>query len=339
MLILYLTSNARVNLLDFLDDELELPVKKLVGQFSLLSFVVRDMRHFSHVRYVALDRAAITEPDDELVQALLSYLTIYDMRVILIAEGLPMSSPFMQRLTLAGLLNIVTATEIEEIQTELRACFSEDGMQRFKPLFKSIPLQEVKPSLPLDDEQYRFGCTNITIAIAGCDRRVGVTTTAFNLTCWINAHGGTACYLEANTGKHLAHIIQLFKPDKRGNAYVMDHIDLYFTPELNQTYNFIVIDCGTLSERTLKDSFVNADVRILCGSAMPYELPVFYKAMDRCKELSTQALGLFVPEDLKPYLVQSISKDILFGNNSHDLFDPNVNGHFHKKVLEVFMEN
>lgn len=338
-MILYLTSNARVNLLDFLEEEQELPVKKLVGQFSFLSFVVRDMRHFAHVRYVALDRAAMTESDDELVQALLSYLTIYDMRLVLIAEGLPLSSPFLHQTTQAGILNIVTATEIEEIQTELRACFSEDGMQRFIPVSQSNILNEVKSSLPLIEEQYNFGCMNITIAIAGCDRRVGVTTTAFNLSCWINAHGGTACYLEANTSKHLAHIIQLFKPDKRGNAYVMNQIDFYLTPELNQPYNFIVIDCGTLGDRTFQESFINADLRLLCGSAMPYELPVFYKTMDRCKELSTQALGLFAPEDLKPYLVQSISKDIVFGSNSHDLFDPKVNGHFHKKVLEVFIKS
>ncbi|WP_044482091.1 hypothetical protein [Paenibacillus antibioticophila] len=85
-MILYLTSNARVNLLDFLEEEQELPVKKLVGQFSFLSIVVRDMRHFAHVRYVALDRAAMTDSDNELIQALLSYLTIYDMRMVLIAN-------------------------------------------------------------------------------------------------------------------------------------------------------------------------------------------------------------------------------------------------------------
>ncbi len=339
MMILYLTSTAQVNLLDFLEEEHELPVKKLVGQFSFLSFVVRDMRHFAHVRYVALDRAAITESDDDLAQALLSYLTIYHMRMVLIAEGLPLSSSFLHHLTQAGIVNIVTATEIEEIQTELRTCFSEDGMQRFKPPSQNAIISIEKPSLPLNEEQYRFGCSNITIAIAGSDRRVGVTTTAFNLTCWINAHGGTACYLEANISKHLAHIIQLFKPDKQGNAYVMNQIDFYLTPELNQPYNFIVIDCGTLGDRTFQESFVNADLQLLCGSAMPYELPVFYKAMDRCRELPAQALGLFAPEDLKPYLVQSISRDIVFGSNSHDLFDSNVNGHFHKKLLQFYIES
>ncbi|MNC65252.1 hypothetical protein D3C75_1155270 [compost metagenome] len=83
---------------------------------------------------------------------------------------------------------------------------------------------------------------------------------------------------------------------------------------------------------------MNADVRLLCGSAMPYELPVFYRVMGRCKELSVQALGLFAPEDLKPYLAQTISQDILFGSSSHDLFDPNVNGLLYRQLLQVYIE-
>lgn len=337
-MILYLTSNRRINLLDFLTEEQELPVKKLVGQFSFLSFVVRDMRHFAHVHYVVLDRAAITESDHDLVKALLSYLTIYDMRFILIAEGLSASSFLLQQLTQAGVFNIVTATEIGKIQTELRVCFSVDGMQCFKPDSPCSSLQEEISSSQADEDPCRFSCTNITIAVAGCDRRVGVTTTAFNLTYWINAHGGSACYLEENISRHLAHIIQLFKPDKRGNAYVMDNADFYLTPDLNQAYNFIVIDCGPLGEHSLQESFLNANVRILCGSAMPYELPVFYKAMERCKEFPTHALGLFTPEDLKPYLEQSISKDILFSSNSHDLFDSQVNGKLHRKLLQSYID-
>ncbi|AET57207.1 hypothetical protein HPL003_02130 [Paenibacillus terrae HPL-003] len=96
----------------------------------------------------------------------------------------------------------MTATEIEEIRNELRECFSEEGMHRFMP--DSPPKIEEK-SIHIHHEentQYQFNCSNLKIAIAGCDRRVGVTTTAMNLVCWINAHGGTACYVEANPNNH-----------------------------------------------------------------------------------------------------------------------------------------
>ncbi|WP_342415484.1 hypothetical protein NST83_20490 [Paenibacillus sp. FSL R10-2782] len=333
-MILYLTCDVRINMLDFLEMEQELPVKKLVGTFSLLSFVIKDMRHFAHARYLALDREAITESDEELIQALQSYQTIYDMRVVIIAEGLSSGSPFLQDLIQFGVLNIVTTTEIGEIQAELRECFSEDGMQRFKP--DTLPqVSEVKPTTMLLEEsiQYHFTCSNVKIAVAGCDRRVGVTTTAMNLVCWINAHGGKACYVEANTNNHLAHIIHLFEPEKMGNAYVLENNDFYMTRELNRNYNVIVLDCGVLTEQRLQDDFASANIRLLCGSSMPYELAGFYRAVERCKDLSIQPLGLFVPDDIRNYLTQTIDRNIIFADHSHELFDSQINGELYKMLL------
>lgn len=332
-MILYLTSEARVNLLDFLEQEL--PVKKLTGYFNLLSFVIKDMRHFSHVRYVALDRTALTESDDELIQALMSYQTIYDMRVVVIAEGVPSDSSLVKQLIQIGILNIVTASGMEGIRSELIECFSEDGMQRFKSASLPPMKEEMAPSvLPEKHVEYSFTCSNLKIAIAGCDRRTGVTTTAMNLVCWVNAHGGTACYVEANSNNHLAHIIHLFEPQKVGNAYILEDNELYMTKELNSDYNVIVLDCGILNENRIQDDFLLSDIRLLCGSAMPYELARYYRTIERCKDLSIQPLGLFVPNDIKAYLTQTIDKNILFANDSHELFEPHVNSELYKKLLQ-----
>jgi hypothetical protein len=333
-MILYLTSISKVNLLDFIEIELEMPIKKLIGSFSLNSFVVKDMRFYNHVRYVAIERGAIKETDEEMVQALLSFQIMYEMRIIVISEGLLESSPILQELIQADIQNVVIAEKIDMIQDELRECFSDMGMQRINLAAKHISIEEPQLHASVEEiEQYRFTCTNVTIAIAGCERRVGVTTTAFNLVSWINAHRGTACYLEANSSNHLAHIIQLFKPNQTGNAYRMEGSDFYFAKELNMNYNFIVVDCGVLRENKIQDSFVNSDIRVLSSSAMPYELVRVFQTLERCKDLSVQALGLFVPENIKPYLSQVISQDILFCDASHDLFDSEANKQVFKKLL------
>lgn len=44
-MILYLTSQERMNLLDFAEKKTGLVAKKLVGRFSLMQFVVKDMRN------------------------------------------------------------------------------------------------------------------------------------------------------------------------------------------------------------------------------------------------------------------------------------------------------
>lgn len=336
-MILYLTSNANVNLLDQIEMEQEMPVKKLIGQFSLLSFVVKDMRHFSHVRYVAIDRKAIIESDDDMVQALLSFQTMYETRIVIIAEGLPESSPFLQQLIQNGITNVVTSNEIETMLEEIQECFSEQGMQRYIPSVSPEPVNETLEALQPHKEKYKFDCKNIRIAIAGSDRRVGVTTTAMNLVFWIQMHGGNACYLEANASKHLAHIFHLFEPEKAGNAYVMEGVDFYLTPELDRDYNFIVTDCGVLGDPRIQVSFTQADVRVLCGSAMPYELPVFYHALERCKDLSVHAIGLSVPENLRPFLLQMLSKDILFVDSSHDLFDAKANHQLYDQLLKCYV--
>lgn len=336
-MILYLTSSSKNNLLDFIEDELELPIKKLIGSFSLNFFVVKDMRYYNHVRYVVIDRTSIQESDEETIQALSSYRMMYEMRIILIDEGLPTSSPFLQQLIQLNIQNVVTAEGFEEIQDEIRECFSEEGMQRHNNVqLQNSPLEQGGLFSTLEQEvKYRFNCTNLTIAIAGCDRRVGVTTTAFNLVCWINSHGGKACYVESNSNNHLAHIIQLFKPEKSGNAYTMEGSDFYFTKELNRDYNFIIVDCGVLKDKAIQTDFVDSDIRLICSSAMPYELAGFYRAMERCKALSVQALGLFVPDNIKTYLSQTISQDIIYCNNTHDLFDSKANETAFRKVLNL----
>lgn len=336
-MILYLTSKNRVNLLDFAEKETNLIAKKLTGRFSLMQFVIKDMRNFSHFKYFVIDRDAVIEDDAEFVKAIASFQIMNEARIIVLAEGLQTESLFAKELIHSGVTDLVTAQEIEDIQSEILECLSDNGMQRYK-MSPSPAQSNNELSLP-QHEQYRFTCTNITIAIAGSDRRTGVTTTAFNLVCWINSHGGSACYVEANTSKHLAHIVQLFQPEQDRNAYVLEQMDFYFTKELNKDYNFIVIDCGVLGEKLLQEEFVNAEVRILCGSAMPYELPVFYKAIRRCKEYPVKALGLFVPGDLQPHVQRLISDNIQFGESSHDLFDPNVNVSIYKQWLSEYIFN
>jgi len=338
-MILYLTSKANVNLLDSVEFEQDLTLKKLIGRFSLYSFVVKDMRHFSHVRFIVVDRKAVMESDDEVIQALQTFQTMYDIRIIIIAEGLAKDSTFLHQLIQTNVTDIVTAIKFNDIYDELKTCFSKQGMQRYITAAFFSQIAKTEPEPLSNEEKYIFTCKNVRIAIAGSDRRTGVTTTAMNLVYWINAHGGSACYLEANTSNHLAHVIQLFDPVKSGNAYVLENVDFYITPELNQDYNFIVIDCGVLNHSQLQDTFANADIRLLCGAAMPYELPAFYRAAERCKELPHHVLVLFVPDNLKPYVCNIINNNIIFGGHSHDLFDSTANGQIYSQLIKPFIKH
>ncbi|AET57208.1 hypothetical protein HPL003_02135 [Paenibacillus terrae HPL-003] len=77
--------------------------------------------------------------------------------------------------------------------------------------------------------------------------------------------------------------------------------------------------------------------RILCGSAMPYELARFYKAIERCDSMFIQLLGLFVPDDIKPYLIENISSDILFCENSHEFLNSENNSLVYQELLKTYI--
>lgn len=335
-MLLYLTGKDSVNLLDFIEDKIGIIPKKMTGKFSLMQFVVRDMRNYAHMKYFVIDRIAVSEDEAGFTAAVSSFQTMFSARIIVICEGCSEQDAFLRQLVMTGVTDIVTATDIKAIQAEILECLSPEGMQRYKvPAQKPQPPTITAKSTPVS-ERYIFTCKDIRIAVAGCQRRVGVTTTAVNLAHWIQAHGGTACYLESNLNKHLSYIIKLYAEQPEGNHYTIGDVDYYFTDELDKTYNFVVTDCGVLDEPP-QASFTEASLRLLCGSAMPYELVHMQNAMKRCKGWTIQALGMYVPLDIRELMQQAISDDILFVDPSHELFDGSANSDLNKRLVNSYI--
>ena len=53
-MLLYLTSNQKSGLIDGVTREMLMPSKKLVGKFSLKSFVTKDMRNYATAKFLSL---------------------------------------------------------------------------------------------------------------------------------------------------------------------------------------------------------------------------------------------------------------------------------------------
>lgn len=100
-MILYLLSPEHTNLLDFTgwnDMDSDTPIKNMVGSFVLKPFIVYDMRNFSPVTEVVLDRVAFGDSDDEFAENIEEFLTMYSPRITVIYEGLKQDSPLFQAL-------------------------------------------------------------------------------------------------------------------------------------------------------------------------------------------------------------------------------------------------
>ena len=130
-MLLYLTSNQKSGLIDGAAREMLLPSKKLVGKFSLKSFVTKDMRNYATAKFFLIDAACIEESGEDFTLALRSFQMMFSARIIVILSGCEDMSGCIHRLLSIGVVNLITAETLEDAADELREALSDEGMQRY----------------------------------------------------------------------------------------------------------------------------------------------------------------------------------------------------------------
>ena len=339
-MLLYLTSNQKTALIDAAVREKELTAKKLAGRFSLKSFVTKDMRNYTAAKTFVMDAACAEETAGDFCVALQSFQMMFSARIIVILSGCDNGEDYISRLISSGVTNIVTADTPEGVTEELLECLSEDGMQRYLPQYTFAEQEQAVETVEQPEAEvirkYKWNAKNIKIAVAGSQRRSGVTVTAFNMAAWLTARGAEVCYVEMNTNRHLQMVLATYDAPKDGEHCTVDGIDCYLTNELDRDYNFIIYDCGVMNTPT--SSFKNADIRLLCGSVLPYELSEFHRALAACDGMKVNSAALCVPEEMKDYCRELFGEDISFADASHDLFANNVNGQICRPLVQQYIE-
>lgn len=340
-MLLYLTSSGKCNLVDAAAKEKELNVKKLIGKFSLQSIVTKDMRNYTAARFFVVDASCCEESPEDFCMALQSFQMMFDIRIIVILSGCTDENGYLSHLLDCGITNIVTADTPDAVTDELMECLSEQGMQRYTRQYGSVEEEITVPSSPekvLEEEIhiYEWNAKNVKIAVAGAQHRCGTTMTAFNMAYWLSARGADIALVEMNTNRHLHFILNVYEAVKEKEHYTIDGVDFYLTDELDRNYNFIIYDCGVLN--TLPSAFRDADKRILCGSALPYELSTFSKAVSLCGNLPVEKIGVCVPDEMKNYCVSVFGEDLWLTESSRSLFATRMNGKIYMEIVEDFLK-
>ena len=132
-----------------------------------------------------------------------------------------------------GITNLITAETLEDAADELKEALSDEGMQRYvTPSQVSSQPEPQRKSEPEPEDKiipYRWNAKNVRIAVAGAQRRSGVTVTAFNLAAWLTARGAETAYIEVNTNRHLQLLLNVYEAAPTGEHYAIDGIDCYLT--------------------------------------------------------------------------------------------------------------
>lgn len=325
-MLLFLTSNLNLNLFDFVQDE-TLPVKKISGEFNLKKFVIRDMRSFSHIRFIAIDHQALNDTDEEIMEAILGFRAMYDARIIYLAVGMKPGEKLLENLYEAGVRNFITAVDHEMMLQEIMESISPKGMRIQKvEKFKPRPTEEVskktklkKPKAESDkpiakkevlrinkvkaagneiksdlEHEERKG---VTICAAGIAEETGATTNALNLACFLADLGARVSYIVCDPEKSLDWLVHY---NVNINVQPIEHKRIhFFTIQDNVNlldYDFNVLDLGHIFKTTqITNAFNGSNVRLLTIDYRAYELEDLTKILEPLEK--SDLMFLFASEE------------------------------------------
>jgi hypothetical protein len=331
-MILYLSSTQHTNLLDFTgwyNAESEMPIKKMVGNFVLKQFIVYDMRNFSHVTEVVLDRIAFGDSDEEFAQAIEEFLTMYNPRISVICEGLLQDSSLFRSLLESGVGNIVCSTDITEIQREILECLSEQGMVRYAAKERTKKAGGRKT--------YRFDCQNVHVAVLSSQPRMGATTTAIGLCAWLAAVGACVSYVEENESGILSAMAAAYEMEPAGDGWRLDGVR-YGTVPAAEPVNFIIHDFGYQSNPNEKAN--DADLLLTVCGTKPYELPNSMRLLKRLDTADAYVLCPFTHETVRSdyaAILQSDFHKVLFLDYQPEPTDGMSNSKQYKTMMTKYI--
>jgi hypothetical protein len=326
--LLYLSSNENIGIFDFLSKEKGMVIKKLSGEFYLKKFVIHDMRNLSHYSHFAIDLKALKDTENEIIEAIIAFKTMYDSRIIIFAEGLKREDELISRLIEEKIYNVIISKEIQEIKNEILKCLSDVGKRE-----EDWNLKETY------ENQYIFNNKNIKIAVVGVSSRVGTTTTAFNMARFLFNIGAKVSYTEANDSGHLKEIAAYYEFLKLENYYRYKGVEYYPNKQFPNDVNYQIFDLGSLNKGNIA-IFKSCDIKILCSGSKPYELIETYEAINSIKDVNYNILfsSISYEENLKIRKSFENSKDnIHFLKYSPSLFDGKINEDIYKEIIKDFI--
>lgn len=319
-MLLYLTSNKNRNLIDKAAKDTTLAVKKLVGKYVLRSFITKEIRNFTAVRYFVVDSTCAEDSIGDFCIALQSFQMMFSAKVVVLLSGNEDKAEYAERLSAAGITNLITEDTPEGIAAKLTDYLTD------KP--KAEPI--------IEQPQAQWQANNIKIAVAGTQRRCGTTVTAINLAFYLAAQGASVCYVEDNINRHLRMMLKIYEAKAVKEHYTVGGVDFYYSDDLDRSYHFIIYDCGALT--VLSENFKTADKRLLCGTALPYELPPFQRALSLCGDLPMMKLAVGVPEEMKAYCTEQFGADLRFAEPSYSLFNEKANASIYSEVVKEYIQ-
>lgn len=334
-MLLYLCSNDNINLIDFLNEEHGIIIKKLSGAFSLKQFVISDLRSLEHFNFVFIDLTALKDTEKDIMEALNAFRRMFSSRVIFYIEELKEHEKLVLELIEDGFYNIITSTEVSMLKEEILKSISDLGISKREIQSKLAGNELINSSIYTENS---FIKKEIKIAVTGVTSRVGTTTMAINMANYLSNIGAKACYVEANENNHLRKL-----PEFYPGMTIKEDVILYngvkylsLHSECHDEFDFIIYDMGVVSNKIIGAIRNNCDAAVICLTGKPYETNDLENLEKLLDEKHISKIGSLVAESDKRKIEKQVG-NVQFSNYTPDYFDGDVNESIWNAVIEPFI--
>lgn len=142
-----------------------------------------------------------------------------------------------------------------------------------------------------------------TIAVAGCQQRIGTTTQALQIVKYLKLMGYQACYIEMNQQGYIEGIKELYngvKENRKKKCCIYEEIDMFKRENIAELgwldYDFLIKDYGAVTAQGFeKLSFMEQRYRIFCGGVKPNEIFAVNRVLEEPAYAATGYIFSFVP--------------------------------------------
>ena len=334
-------------------------VMRFINEYNLKKFLETELRNLNGVDYLIIDLQAIinSTSENEIVNSIELIRRMYNVRIIIIAEGYKEGNVLLGRIFNLGIYNIVTARNDVMFADEIEKVFSSEGMTFGHAMKYKINdnMLVINKTTKVVKENIKRAKQTITVGIAGTEKHIGATTVAINIVKYLSELTNvTACYIENNNHNSIYSLVEDESIQTVYNEVLKKitykGIDLYERPEnladiLKFEYEFYVFDFGNFTEMTKEEisSFLTRDLKIIVSGNKTWEINKLIEAFmiigedrnsylmfnfvkNEDRENFKESLGKFWKE--RTYFSEFVPEPFVVGNK-----------HFYENVLKDYLLN
>lgn len=309
---IYISKNIQPLIEEYCSNHNITLVTRFINEYNLEKFMQTELRNLNSVDYLIIDLKAIENltEDDEIISKITLIRKMYNLRVIIMAEGYKYGNILLGKIFNLGIYNIITATDDLKFKEELEKVLSEEGMTFGNSIKYKVDSQiiAVNQNTKLVKENFIKVKQTVSIGIVGTERHIGATTVAINLVKYLSELTNIrVCYIENNNHNSIMNLLTESKEaiySENLNKIKYKGIDLFLKPKnmsdiLSNNYNFYIYDYGALNEITEEEnmSFLTKDLKIIVTGNKAWEIP----NLINCFQI--------VGEDINTYLLFNFAKE------------------------------